>query len=111
MKQYKVLRNCWGYQLRAWKEGAIVDLPDNATPPHHFELIGTKPDPEVKTDSPVIAQEKPNPKDVMAPRTFKIGDPIRTQGGFAAQLENTAPKEVLTASQAFKRGPGRPKKS
>ena len=109
MKQYKVLRNCWGFMLRPWKEGQIVDLPDDADPPHHFELIGTQPDPVQEPVKTEVAQEKPNLKDVMAPRSYRIGQPVKPVGGFAATLEDTAPKEVVPAAQAYKQR-GRPKK-
>jgi len=109
MKQYKVLRNCWGFQKRYWAEGKIVDLPDDANPPHHFEFIGRTPDPEPYGHmEPKVQEETPKKVDVMAPKQVEIGKPIRTVGGFAAKADFTAPQEVLTAAQAHKRG--RPRK-
>lgn len=37
--KYLVLRNNYGYQGRYWEKDAIVDLPDDAKPPHHFEPV------------------------------------------------------------------------
>jgi len=111
MKQYKVIRDCWGFMLRPWKVGQIVDLPDDANPPHHFELIATTEDgvlsaPKVEE----VAQEKPNQRDVMAPRAFTPGQPVKPVGGFAAKIDNTAPKQLETAAQAYQKR-GRSKKA
>lgn len=108
MKQYKVNQTCWGFMGRRWDEGKTYDLPDDAVPPRYFEFIGNKENPLVIPEVPKI-QDIQKSKDVMAPIVPDKKNPIKVRGGFASKVETIAPKEVLTASQAYKKR-GRPSK-
>lgn len=44
MAQYRVVRDCYGFQGRYWKKDVVVSLRgDEDGIPRHFELIGGKP--------------------------------------------------------------------
>lgn len=37
--KYRVIRDCFGFKKRYWKQGDIVEFPDNEEVPCHFEKL------------------------------------------------------------------------
>lgn len=85
MKKYKVLRNCHGFQRRYWTAGDIVELEDDAKPPHHFL--------EIKEDaSPVKDPMAPVPVVLSTLASYQQVPEIKT--GMAAGLTKSPPPIV-----------------
>ena len=92
MKQYKVLRNCSGFKGRRWEKDMVVEFEDDATPPHHFELIKSgkkeapkKEEPVAESFSGLTARMKKTPT-----------------SGFAKDYDGIKPDGQKTAGQALK---------
>lgn len=54
MAQYKVVRNCYGFQDRYWREGDVVEIDPKENPPHHFQLVE-----EGESAVPVVESQEP----------------------------------------------------
>lgn len=95
MKEYKVLRNNYGYKGRYWEEGKIVKFEDDDKPSHHFQLLD-----EWKETSEGKKAERSDPQ---KPIPYLPGKyPLTEKRGFASSLDSTPPQEPVTAGKALK---------
>ena len=96
MKKYKVLRNCSGFKGRRWYQDTIVELEDDATPPHHFELIGSVK----KTKKEPVKKEVGEASKSFSEMTYKSKKAPKS--GFAKGFDGVQPPKNKTAAQALK---------
>lgn len=94
MKKYKVLRNCHGFMRRYWEAGQIVELADDAKPPHHFALID-------ENAAPVKDPMAPVPVVGNTLASYQNAPTIKT--GMAAGLEKAPPPIVGRSRKAVKK--------
>lgn len=105
MKEYKVLRDCWGYKGRHYVKDSFVLFDDADNPPRHFEFVRIAEAPEV---APAMFKAV-LPKDPMRPRSASEG--ITPVGGMNTGMEPAKPNTPITAGEALKRSPGRSRKA
>jgi len=96
MKEYKVIRDNWGFRGRMWYKDQIVELEDDAIPPHHFELIGSSKTPK---------KQKSRAKGQLAYSEMSMQ--AKPKGGFAHTNKEAKQQRVVTASEKLKNDKGK----